>query len=126
MIIVKLQGGLGNQMFQYAAGKRIAHIHQTKLKLDLNSFENDLRYEFSLKHFNIEAVEASRDEIEAWSLGNMLQDRYRKRILWYLSWLYPRHFREKENKLNSGECRLCILAFNRAFVVVPTNYDSKS
>ena len=27
MIIVKLQGGLGNQMFQYAAGKQIAHIH---------------------------------------------------------------------------------------------------
>ena len=38
MIIVKLMGGLGNQMFQYAAGRRLALLHQTELKLDLNWF----------------------------------------------------------------------------------------
>ena len=36
MIIVKLTGGLGNQMFQYAAGRRLAHIHATQLKFDLS------------------------------------------------------------------------------------------
>lgn len=35
MIIVKLQGGLGNQMFQYAAGRRLAELHRVPLKLDL-------------------------------------------------------------------------------------------
>ena len=35
MIIVRLMGGLGNQMFQYAAGLRLATQHQTPLKLDL-------------------------------------------------------------------------------------------
>jgi hypothetical protein len=38
MIIVKLMGGLGNQMFQYAAGRRLAILHRTELKLDLNWF----------------------------------------------------------------------------------------
>ncbi|MEM5564257.1 alpha-1,2-fucosyltransferase [Psychroserpens sp. AS72] len=37
MIIVKLRGGLGNQMFQYALGRRIAHQLDTTLKLDLTS-----------------------------------------------------------------------------------------
>jgi hypothetical protein len=35
MVLVRLQGGLGNQMFQYAAGLRLAITRRTELKLDL-------------------------------------------------------------------------------------------
>ena len=35
MIVVRLAGGLGNQMFQYAAGLRLAMYRRTTLKLDL-------------------------------------------------------------------------------------------
>lgn len=35
MIVVRLCGGLGNQLFQYAAGRRLADIWQTELVLDL-------------------------------------------------------------------------------------------
>jgi len=38
MIIVKLTGGLGNQMFQYAAGRKLALMRGVQLKLDLSSF----------------------------------------------------------------------------------------
>ena len=34
MIIVKLMGGLGNQMFQYAAGRQLALLKSTELKVD--------------------------------------------------------------------------------------------
>ncbi|MGZ4047195.1 MAG: alpha-1,2-fucosyltransferase, partial [Bacteroidia bacterium] len=34
MIVVKLQGGLGNQMFQYAAGRMLSVKHQVPLLLD--------------------------------------------------------------------------------------------
>lgn len=36
MICIRLEGGLGNQMFQYAAGRALALRHQTGLLLDLS------------------------------------------------------------------------------------------
>jgi len=36
---VSLMGGLGNQMFQYAAGKALAERHGVRLALDLSGFE---------------------------------------------------------------------------------------
>lgn len=39
MIIVKLMGGLGNQLFQYAAAKTLALKHTTDLKLDVSFLE---------------------------------------------------------------------------------------
>lgn len=36
MIIVKLRGGLGNQLFQYSAGKRLALLKNTELMLDIS------------------------------------------------------------------------------------------
>jgi len=38
MIITKLLGGLGNQMFQYAFARRIAFDNKTELKLDASCF----------------------------------------------------------------------------------------
>ena len=40
MITVSLIGGLGNQMFQYAAGKALAERHGVALALDLSWFRN--------------------------------------------------------------------------------------
>lgn len=37
MILVRLQGGLGNQMFQYAAALRLARRHGVPLKADLSA-----------------------------------------------------------------------------------------
>ena len=41
MIIVKLRGGLGNQLFQYAAGRCLAILNNTQLKLDLGGYIQD-------------------------------------------------------------------------------------
>ena len=40
MITVSLIGGLGNQMFQYAAGKALAERHGVALGLDISGFRN--------------------------------------------------------------------------------------
>ena len=63
MIITKLIGGLGNQMFQYAAGRNLAHKHSTTLKLDITGFKNDPLRSYELDNFNITESFASRDEI---------------------------------------------------------------
>ena len=38
MIIVKLFGGLGNQLFQYAIGQKLSLLHNTELRFDLTDF----------------------------------------------------------------------------------------
>lgn len=53
MIIVKLIGGLGNQMFQYAVGRCLAHKCKTELKLDIQGFNSYKLRNYDLNHFNI-------------------------------------------------------------------------
>lgn len=66
MIIIRLTGVLGNQMFQYAVARRTAHINNTKLKPDILSFSksnfNNSRH-YSLGVFNIIENFASKEEI---------------------------------------------------------------
>jgi len=63
MVIVRLVGGLGNQMFQYAAGRAVAHRNQTQLKLDVSALERDARRNYKLHHFNIQERFASPEEL---------------------------------------------------------------
>ncbi len=53
MIIVKLIGGLGNQLFQYALGRSLAYLNKTELKLDITNFESYEPHSYNLKYFNI-------------------------------------------------------------------------
>lgn len=39
MILAKLRGGLSNQMFQYAAARRLAHRHRTEVRIDASWYE---------------------------------------------------------------------------------------
>jgi hypothetical protein len=66
MIIVKLMGGIGNQMFQYATARRLAHVRGAALKLDLGWFENciaDSPRAYELHLFRIKELIASVEEI---------------------------------------------------------------
>src|SRR3989344_3678940 len=59
MIVVRLKGGLGNQMFQYALGRVLALKNNTELKLNTSflnlNFAIGTKRNFSLGVFNIEA-----------------------------------------------------------------------
>lgn len=66
MIICRLCGGLGNQMFQYATSYVLARRLQTKLTLDVDyysNFGNDTKRHFGLKIFNISAGLATKEDI---------------------------------------------------------------
>jgi len=82
MVIVRLMGGLGNQMFQYAAGRAVAYRNRTQLKLDLSYFDQNPRRSYKLHHFNIAESIATPDEVthftrrDLWSRISHLIERY--------------------------------------------------
>ena len=64
MIIVKIIGGLGNQLFQYALGRAIAHKKNTSLKIDITSFKTYNLHKYALGNFNIIENFATEKEIQ--------------------------------------------------------------
>ena len=68
MIIARLYSGLGNQMFQYAAGLALAERQRSVLKLDVNWFRIYAEYgshnRYALSCFNIIEQFATQSEID--------------------------------------------------------------
>lgn len=69
VVIVSLTGGLGNQLFQYALGRRLARDNGFGLELDTSGYEGHepdstqgVRI-CSLQHFNIKAELVGRKEV---------------------------------------------------------------
>ena len=63
MIIIRLIGGLGNQLFQYGLGRRIAHDRDLPLKLDISGFDAYKLHEYCLHRFAIRQEFAQPGEI---------------------------------------------------------------
>jgi hypothetical protein len=96
MIITQLNGGLGNQMFQYAFGRRLAHRHQTELKLDVRIYSDPVANvpvrTYDLGIFNIIERIASDDEINRFATRS--RNRFLDRVLNRVLGLKPSHIRE--------------------------------
>jgi hypothetical protein len=88
MIIVNIMGGLGNQMFQYAAARHLAILNDTELKIDSSNFYRhtaNREHTLQIQHFRITAAEATFKESRRFrrykkrhyrflrSLGNLLR-----------------------------------------------------
>ena len=95
MIIVKLQGGLGNQMFQYAAALRLARKHGVELKLDLTFLldrtpsDRLVFREYDLSIFKVREKAATTAEVRRFrrlleadgrSFMERVSDRFSKRV----------------------------------------------
>ena len=68
LIVVRLRGGLGNQLFQYALGRRLSLIHDRPLLLDTSEYRaagpdprQGIRV-YCLQHFHIRAGVAGPEE----------------------------------------------------------------
>ncbi len=75
MIVVRLQGGLGNQMFQYAAGRALAIRHQTELRLDTRSYRTDALRQYALDQLQIRAKPLSATATLALRARRRIADR---------------------------------------------------
>ena len=72
MVIVRLTGGLGNQMFQYAASRALADRLGVELLLDTRAFEHALAFQdytrraYALSPFKLRARLATAAEMKHW------------------------------------------------------------
>lgn len=100
MIIMKIQGGLGNQLFQYALGRNLAYKNNTTLKLDISWYRTQEYRSFELDQFNIQADIATDAEVLSFA---KYKKRGRKILFWY-NWLIAdesKYVREKTFIFNS-------------------------
>lgn len=127
MIITSLTGGLGNQMFQYAAGLALAEHRRTVLKLDVSWFRADPAYEahnrYALSCLNITEQFATEEEIdrvrgvtltttERWAAalaGAVRLRQYARRHATPANWhqpptfaFYPQFFEQPDNTYLNG------------------------
>jgi hypothetical protein len=68
MIIVRIQGGLGNQLFEYAAARCLAEKWQVECKIDTSSLHAHQLRQLDLEHFELTVHKASLKEIKQFSL----------------------------------------------------------
>jgi hypothetical protein len=99
MVIVNLMGGLGNQMFQYAAAKALAEFHGTDLRVDDAFLKADsggkyTQRKYELNVFNADIKVLSESERKG-ILTNLINPWYR-RLNRYFPFLFTyRWYQEK-------------------------------
>lgn len=81
-VFVRLEGGLGNQLFQYAAGRSLALATGRDLLLDTAAYREDRLRAYQIDHFAIAARPLRRGDLPFFRLqrsrlGAILPDRFR-------------------------------------------------
>ena len=97
MIIVRLDGGLGNQMFQYAAGKALAKHNGVDLGLDLRVYDGPSQFDYGLHHFNISGKILTGSELPPLRKENKL--RY---LVWRAGLSGPRFIEQHGDAFDPG------------------------
>ena len=106
MIIIRLIGGLGNQLFQYALARRLSLLHDVPLKLDISQFETYKLRRYSLNVFNIiEDYATEGDIVRIKEKGFASFRRLTEKLLPYYkrSYIHERSFHFDPNILKSSK-----------------------
>jgi len=85
MVIVRLRGGLGNQLFQYAAAHSLAAHNGVALKADLYTYTRHPLRKYELHNFNITLPEATRGEIHRFTGKNFIERYLNKKTNYFYS-----------------------------------------
>jgi Glycosyl transferase family 11 len=73
MIIIRIIGGLGNQLFQYAAARCLAEMRGTEVKLDVTGFQDYQLRNFDLKELHTKSSIATQQEVNELKPNGRLQ-----------------------------------------------------
>jgi hypothetical protein len=99
VIVVRLWGGLGNQMFQYALGRRLAIANDVPLKLDLSALVRDPLRRFGCDLFCIRARIAVPADLAMFSEARPARAGRSRPASWWRVARRPRAVKVKERSL---------------------------
>ena len=111
MIITKIQGGLGNQMFQYAYGKHLATKYNKKLYCDINFYQYQSLRTFSLQDFQDNDLDTSIEKIKVDFPIYKIDDNFKYKEIpepincgYYLDgyWQSEKYFKESESVIRKN------------------------
>lgn len=108
MIIVQLKGGLGNQLFQYAAGLSLASLHNVEVKVDISALkkpdeEIGTFRNFDLQYIKVPPTIATQVQIAEFVKSNIVTTAFQKLLLPYKRKIYKESsFNFDPNFYNAG------------------------
>jgi hypothetical protein len=113
VIIAKLIGGLGNQLFQYAAARALALKHGVEVKVDTTVLDKDTKGIYTQRKFELNAFAANIQIANENEIKPFLK-RYNKKFIRNLQFLLPNLFSTLYVKENGSR-------FNAGFLEWPAN-----
>lgn len=80
MIVIRLMGGLGNQMFQYAMGRKLSLKWKQELYFDDSAFEQDGERNYALGMYNVKMIRAPQMQLSKYHKIRTIIFRIRKYV----------------------------------------------
>jgi hypothetical protein len=84
IVITKYSGGLGNQMFQYAAARAVAHRENAELLFDLSHYAIKTGVNYTIRSFALEQFSIFGRKATMADMWPLLLRKYRKGKVWFL------------------------------------------
>lgn len=112
MIVVKIFGGLGNQMFQYAFGRRLALERNTELFFDFGFFDGNAQGDFTKRDFQLDLFNIKGNLVSKEVLDGFSQSKFAKAKSHFLinsplakqaNYLREPHFHFYQKALSCGD-----------------------
>ncbi|MDQ6814473.1 MAG: alpha-1,2-fucosyltransferase [Bacteroidota bacterium] len=115
--------GLGNQMFQYAAGKSLALHKKVPLKLDVSSYEGYGLRKFELDaFFDLETEKATKDEVAQYQIKQPVKSVWNKILPNHRMHFYRMPYEEAAIKRNVLQLTELLAPSHKRRTYIEPNY----
>ena len=81
MIVVKLMGGLGNQMFQYAFSRELANLYSEDVYYDIDSYSSDKQRSLALYNLCVNELPNWKSVLSESERNKIIREQKRYRVI---------------------------------------------